>query len=1011
MINNFNIYDASAGSGKTFNLATNYIVTAMIHGFKTTLAVTFTNAAAKEMKDRIIEVLQNISEDKQNRETLGYKSNIIRLYNQKTNETLSDIQIKAKCYNLLRDILHHYSFFYVTTIDSFFQTVLKNLTKELGIQGNYILTLDAKKYDKSAINQLVTISEQKENENTLIEQWLTNFFEKESLDGKSWNIEKVLNSFVAKAFKSDTVNEALQSGTMESLSINNLDALRMELGKEIKLFENTLQQKRDKFISRCKEIGLDEKDFKDGRKNGVYNYILKMPEEITTIEELENRKCLEIVQEEYYNIINYLKNNYNGYLLNRIYYDNIYQLGVLNNISNIKSELLKQDNVFVLDNTASLLQKLNEGDVPFVFEKISQRIENIFIDEFQDTNRASYSNLRKLMDECLHNGGTSSIFGDIKQSIYRFNGGDFRIMHDLTQQNPQSIIHLSENFRSLGNIVQFNNEFFKPIYDACGIDFYCQQIMRSENLGIVRLQFAEKKQEDAIFGYIVREIDYYHKEKGYALNDIAVLFRSNDKLIDTATKLKRITSFDYNPVSDIAFKFSSSLAVNKIIETLKYILNNQKHISKEVITYSTGKDRDANIEKSLLELTKSYKKEKSLLELVIKIANILNISDDAVFLPAFYDTIKNYTKTNIGNLAEFIDYWDETLKDKSVDMANVQGGVRLTSIHKSKGLAYRVVIVPYCDNSFYKSDNIWVKSNDQNSKLPFFMTRSSNLENTSYKNVFESERNAQYTDTINLLYVAFTRSRDNLSVISTLPSETALKKETAALNTLLYRYVTEQNPQSFAVKSDNLFLYHNCESTNYQAVAPKPANDNEIMVNEILFSQSEIAFSTSNEEDLSEFFDMSYKELSKTEKGTIYHSFVSNLITENDIDNIILHAENSQVATHDLKNILQAMILCAKDRHWYDNTYKVLNERAIISFDGSQELHIKRPDRIMFSNDEVIVVDYKFATEKESHHQQVSNYMSLLSRMNIFANKTITGYLFYIDTEKDVKCNIIPCKM
>ncbi|MBR1626556.1 MAG: UvrD-helicase domain-containing protein [Bacteroidales bacterium] len=1026
------IYDASAGSGKTFNLASNYIATAMKSGFESILAITFTNAATKEMKDRIIDVLQNIAENRNDKETSGYKENIIRLYSDISEDDWQNMNdedkqtiirhngpvIEQRSSEILKRILHRYSFFNISTIDSFFQLVLKNLTKELGVTGNYMLALDSRKYDEQAVKILVQSAGYDETTEYSVLNWLTNYFIEIQEEGKSWNIERALNDFVTEAFKSDEVSKVLQGERSELLSIENLENLRKRLTKDIKQFKNTLKEKRDTFLNRCEQLNLQEKDFKDGRKNGVYGYIKNICEKIITGEELEERKCLDEVYPECCDVIKFLKENCNEYFLKKIYIDNIYQLGVLSNIAKIKSELLKKDNTFVLSDTASLLNKLNDGDVPFVFEKISQRIEHILIDEFQDTNQSSFNNLSKLMDECLQTGGSASIFGDIKQSIYRFGGGDMRIMQELTRNNPESVVPLKKNFRSLGNIVRFNNDLFRFVYESIGIEFIPQEVRREDNTGIVRLNFLKK--DDDVFECIKKEIDYYHIEKGYDLSDIALLFRNNDKLIETANKLKNCKEFDYNPISDIAFKFSSSPAVTKIIEALKYIDNSQRKISKEIIS-SPLKDNKGNEKQSMKEsailqaidnLAITYKREKSLLEVVMKIADILRIEDDAVFLPAFYDTIKDYTKTRGGNLQEFLIYWEETLQNKSVDMSGVKAGVKLTSIHKSKGLAYKVAIVPYCNNKYYKNDKIWIKTEDGETSLPVFSTTPSRLEHTRYNALTAEEKYAQMTDTINLLYVAFTRSKDNLSVISSLPSTNALKEETNALHTLLYKYVkyaTQKNPKDFVLKDGNLFVYRDCDIVPVPNSKQNSLSAEDITIDKITLSDNNVTFSVADKDELDEYFSQSYRELTQMQRGTKYHSFVSALITEDDIDSIILSAERSEENTTGIKNILQYIVNRTKELHWYDGTYHILNERAIVSFDETNELIIRRPDRVMYNDDEVIVVDYKFGKRDEKYKKQVGKYIELIKRMNYFKNKTFKGFIFYINTENLTESIIDNC--
>ena len=996
----FKIYNASAGSGKTFNLASNYIFTAVVSGFENILAVTFTNAAAKEMKDRIIDVLRNISQGKKDSETVGYINNLKTQF-AKHSINISDALLQQKSQELLTRILHNYSFFNISTIDSFFQLVLKNLTKELGVVGNYMLSLNAQKYDELAVKTLVTSLKEDDEQGNKIFEWLANYFDKIHEDHKTWNIEKTLNAFVKNAFGSDDVSTILQNNA-EDFSLEQLDKLRKSLVKSIVEFEKILRLKREKFLKSCESFGLKEADFKEGRKGGVYKYIKQLPQKIE-IEEIKNRHTCEEVYNETNDIIEYIEKNYDAYRLNKIYYANIYPLGVLKYISDIKSDILKQDNIFVLNDTASFLDKLNEGDVPFVFEKISQRVDNIFIDEFQDTNRASFRNLEKLMNECVSSGGKSDIFGDIKQSIYRFNGGDYTIMQGevdkIKQSDSKNVIELQDNFRSLGNVVEFNNNLFGNIYKEKGIDFQDQKVRREENKGIVRVQFAENR--DAVIDYITREIKYYN-DKGYDLNDIAILFRSNVDLVSVAKSLKDAEDFDYNPVSDVAFKFSSSLAVSKIIETLKYIDDKKRVISKEIINSS-----DENI-KRINALSSSYKTDKSLLELVMNIAVVLDINDDAVFLPAFYDNIKDYTKNTGGNLTDFLDYWDEALQERNVDMSGVKAGVHLTSIHKSKGLAYKVVIVPYCDSSFYKSSNIWVKSCEDDA-LPIFSAMSSSLEDTKYNDEFEKENHAQYMDTINLMYVAFTRSRDNLSVISTMPSEKAKSEDAKSLNTLLFNYVNNSENSKFVAREDNLYIYKNCEDTLKSSSKSDEGKNDEILIDKIEFSDNVVNFAKSNKDELEEYFNNSYQELSQKEIGTKYHTYISNLIKAEDKQNILLKAEQSKDDTVLLEEIIDKIIETTSERHWFDDTYSVLNERAIISFDEANELVVKRPDRIMYNDKNIIVVDYKFGKKQDKYKKQVHHYMNLLGNVRGFEDKEISGYLFYINIEQGVGVEIEKC--
>ena len=1016
------IYDASAGTGKTYQLTCNYIVTAILQtfgkntqisdediskinsGFRNILAVTFTNAAAKEMKDRIIEVLQNISENKQDPGTNGYRQDIISAYKTHTGIQLNDTQLQKMCTILLRQILHHYSFFSISTIDSFFQLVLKNLTKELGLPGNFTLELDAKKYEKQAVERLIakaTGDSANTEEQKKLHDWLIKLFEKNIEDGKSWNIEKNLTKFASDAFRNNTVLNKLSNNS--SLSINNLVQFETDLKKEIKDFEDEVKRLRDVFIHRCNGLNLKADDFK-GKSRSVYVDIDKKiltifhPNKVD-IGKIKTKDCLKEVEGERNALISYIEDNYSTYCTNKIYYNNIYQLGVLNIIAELKDEILRENNVFILDNTPILLSKLNEGDVPFVFEKISQYINSIFIDEFQDTNRSSFANLRLLMDECSQQGGNIFIFGDLKQSIYRFNGGDPSIMQVLIKKNPNSIVSLKDNFRSLQNIVEFNNELFGPMYKDMKIGFVDSKHQRKDAHGIVRYWQVTDKDKDE-YDYIKKEIDYYHDEKGYDYSDIVVLIRGNEKIVEIANKLKECKDKDYNPISDIAFKFSSSKCVCKIVEALKYINDKERNISKEIINISDGALSAIN------KLSYTYTKEKSLLEVVMKIAHILQIDDDTVFLPAFYDAVKAYTSNTNGTIEEFLDYWEETLKDKSVDMRGSKGGVRFSTIHKSKGLAYKVVIVP-CSSMIYSKGDVCVDPFRDDSALPFFYASLSEMEKSTFWEYAVGEKDNQYLEAINLLYVAFTRSRDCLSIIVKKPADSTLNADAKNVGTLLCQRMSWiTNMQNHL--DEDLFVYKDKEDCPKQENNKDTNDSNRIEIDKIDFNDNSITFSTAKEEDLEEFFVDSYDELSIREQGIKYHAFVSKLNTEKDIPNI-LQANTNKEDNAIIENILQGIISKTQDLHWYDNTYKLMNERAIISFDEDNELVVKRPDRVMYNDNEVIVVDYKFGQAKEEYKNQVKGYIDLISQMTEFGDKKFKGYIFYINAQNPKESRVEQC--
>lgn len=1004
MNNGVIIYNASAGTGKTFNLVANYIAMAIKNGnfrdFECILAITFTNAATKEMKDRIIDVLSNIDNDNNKAYLEAIKQNYYSLYNQK----ITDNEIIERSKNLLSSIIHNYSFFNISTIDSFFQVVLKNIAKELSIDGGFNLVLDDTKYIDNAVKDIM------DNEDNRL--WLNKFFLQRQQEGKSWNLQKELGKFAKDALKNDTIKSILYNEEKSKLlNKENLKQVAHQLKAKSTWFENEINKRKKEFFDTCLKFHLTEDKFYGGKTQGVYRKISTIPNKLSAdllkrcIDRYNNGKdflssgnCPQEITKTIFAINDLLENHYSKYFIYQLYLRCIYQLGLIKEIYDRRNELRKEDGAFLLSDTSDVLKKLNQGDVPFVFEKISQRVDNIMVDEFQDTNSSANENLNKLMQEAMDNGGKAYIFGDLKQSIYRWNGGDWSIMQEYLEDKSNKEITLNTNRRSFGNIISFTNEIFSSLYSYLGINFMPQNSDKKPNEGLIRVKFTE--QSDEMFDLLKKEIDYYHDELKYNYSDILVLFRSNSDLINCAERLKDCAE-EYNPISDKAFKYSSSVAVCRIISALRYLDNKTLNIKKEIIYL------DDQTLAGIDELSNNYKKEKSLLELVLSLAFILKIDDDAVFLPAFYDELREYTKQRRGNIEEFLIYWDEQLADKSLDTSNISEGLPVMSIHKSKGLERKVVIVPYCNWKLYKSEQMWIENRDENIQLPLFTAGSSALKDTIYSDIYEEEKKSQYIDNINMLYVALTRAKENLSIISYYKQPKNKTSEISDVGSILYSHVTIENKNNFSDKGDCLFIYKNAEAVSVNENESQQKKDNsEIKIKKISLNNNKIDFAVGKEEDIEDYFLDNYGEITKRERGTILHSYISRIKNYEDLNKILTLIEKEDEDSDKIKNIFLNMFDQSAKYHWFDNTYKILNEQNILCFNSISGIEERRPDRIMYNNEEVIVVDYKFGKQKNEYIEQVKEYIELLKQMKQFENKAFKGYLWYINTDKQEENHI-----
>lgn len=1012
------VYSASAGSGKTFSLVVEYVCMLIDYlqkgrplGFRSILAVTFTNASTKEMKDRIIDVLISLS-DKKECENSQYLQPIKDKYKDKYKTDLSSEEISDYSNRALHEIIHNYTFFNIYTIDAFFQLILKNMAKELGMPSDFSIILNEEDYNTKAVRNIIaqTINDKE------LSNWLYHFFIKKQDNNESWNFEKDLND----ALKSINNVEQIKSLENDIYKFNNLLNKARTLNKEINEIKRQAQQYLKKFQDVLKKHNIISTDFNgvgNKRTSGVYPKITKQilefkePDLISKeVDKFNNDKkdylqkgqttpkdLADLISE----IDDFLQRNTIRYRSLQLFYKSIYSMGVMKILYEEKLDLQKQDGVFFLSNTKDVLSKLNLKDsdtISFIYEKVGAYLERIMIDEFQDTNVLSWQIFKPLVRECLSaQNGKTFIFGDIKQSIYRWNGGDWRLLNDLSNDKNNQVINLTKNYRTFGNIVDFNNNLFSYIYTGR----YQNQEVRDDykDKGSVEIKFINKKQEDML-QKTIEEVDYY-LSLGYKTGDIAILCRNGKKLSELAKKMKELDNtnqgeYKYNPVSDSAFLLGASDAVNLIISALTFLYSEEETVAKEhLLSYQPSIIEDINT------LRNSNYKLISLFDIVLTLSEKLQL-EDTVFLPAFYDAVKNFATERQGGVKEFLDYWETTLKENKVELSFGENSLRLTTIHKSKGLEYNIVILPYFDWALSKTnDFIWVDNNKNKIiDIPTLRSRISDLKDTEFDGIYQDEIAMQVAESYNLLYVACTRAKKHLSIIAT---HSQKPKEEKNVGDLLYNYL-KQNEESFSSTQER-YVYKNVEPVFYEnnnQIATTLENLPKQETKTIWFSHNAVVFSSPS---LSEVY---FREASSNETeskrlfGTNMHNIISMLESRDDIEKYSVFFAKRYEDWEDISKILLAMFDYSKDKFWFEKKYKVLNEKSIILKDKDSKTITKRPDRIMIGQNMVDIVDYKFTQKDKILHEkyidQIKEYKQLLEQMG-YTN--VNAFLWYIDTENN----------
>ena len=1047
------VYKASAGSGKTFTLAVEYIKLLILnpYAYRQILAVTFTNKATAEMKERILSQLYGIHTG--DRDSAAYLNRI----KEETGKTAEEVREAAG--TALSYMLHDYSRFRVETIDSFFQSVMRNLARELELSPNLNIELDSGEVLSNAVDSMI----EKLGPTSPVLAWLLDYINERIADDKRWNVSDEIKSFGKNIFdevyieKGGPLREKLRQPQTVQLYRRELQTLAAVILEQMQGFH-------DQFVGVLEANGLTPDELKGGAKGiGSYfrklyrgelsdevrnttvencldseeNWAAKTSKKRTAIVELakDNLKELLKTAEEHRN-----KNNrlYNTCQLSLQYLNNVQLLAHIDE----EVRLLNQEsNRFLLSDTNALLHQLvKDGDSSFVFEKIGANIRNVMIDEFQDTSRMQWDNFKLLLLEGLSQGADSLIVGDVKQSIYRWRNGDWGILNGLNKSIghfPVTVKTLTTNRRSEANIIHFNNLFFTAATkylngkhkEEVGTDCVAlekayadvaQESPREEERGYVKVDFldSDKEQdyEQETLMSMGQEVERL-LASGVRLNDIAILVRKNKRIPAIADYFDKV--LHYKIVSDEAFQLSASKAICMLMDALRYLSDENNLIARAQLAIAYQNDilqqsedwntlmlrpAETYLPAELLERKEELKLMPlyELLEELFSIFQLKRITDQDAYLFAFFDAVTDYLQNNSSELDAFIRYWEEKLNSKTIPSGEVEG-IRIFSIHKSKGLEFHTVLLPFCDWKLESERNdhrVWCEPTESPFNTLDLLPISYNklMKESLYKNDYLQERLQLWVDNLNILYVALTRAGKNLLIWSK-------REQTGTMSELLANVLPIVALRQKVEMTENTYEYgavcaseeeRTKQSTNKLVQKPqKLPVQMESMRHDIEFRQS------NRSADFIQGIDEEESDSRFINRGRMLHTLFSAIETQDDIDSAIdrlvfegvIREEEKEEIIHE---VVEKAFSMPEVQTWYSGDWTLFNECAII-YKENGKLQTRRPDRVMMKNGEVVVVDFKFGKENRKYNKQVKEYMKLLSDMGY---TSITGYLWYVDEER-----------
>lgn len=1024
----YKIYSASAGSGKTYILAKEYLKiilsSSAAKSYGQILAITFTNKAVNEMKQRILDNLYDFSTTMEGDEA----SDLFLDVAKELQFTSQELQRKAKTTH--KSILHNYAFFDISTIDKFTHRLIRTFAKDLKIPQNFEVVLDTEVLLAEAVERLINRAG---TDRQLTATLLDFTFEKID-DDKSWDISIDLNKVGKMLFNENNI-APLKS--FKNKGILDFLELKKTIQKNIKVIEGNAQSTAARILDTIEANGLEFGNFK---ASYFPKFILKVAGgEFSTdysagwkqnfeTEALYAKSC----KSEIKSILDGLHPQFSvdfelikKYVFERAFYKNVYSnivpLTVLNEIQKeIQAICVERDQLTLASFNSIISNEIKNQPAPFIYERLGEKYRHYFVDEFQDTSELQWDNLVPLIGNALESldeygeMGSLLLVGDAKQAIYRWRGGKAEQFIDLANKTTRPYViepvtaELPKNYRSYSQIINFNNDFFKVSSDLLHNQVYEQLYVSGNNQevntkegGFVELSFIpnEKEEDDhALYSAKVLEtIQDLVDEKEYSYRDICILVRSNNHSYVLADFL---TKQEIPIISSESLLLKSSDKVNFLVNLLKYSTQPKDLDTAYELLYFLARNEEnkhdfiqCHLRSLAALLLANYGfvvdklKQSSVydgLERAIHQFKLVESSD--AYLTSLMDEVLDVEQKDGVGVQTFLSFWERKKDKLSLKAPDNINAVQIMTVHKSKGLEFPIVIFPFANSLIYNTDQkIWLPVAPEKFNGFSEMLVSKKQEMEEYGAVaaqlFTEEHCKMELDAFNVLYVALTRAVKGLYIISKNEINSKGEPNMNRYSGLFVHYLK------------NIGIY-NPEQLTYgfglleKAIAGKEKE----VVNHIAYqystkdrpsfkilTRSGMLWESSREEAL--------------EKGNLIHLLLGHIETAKDIDKaialLIRDGDLSMADSVEVKEKLMKVIGHPQLAKYYQEGNIVKNEKDIITKDGL----LLRPDRVVIQHKQATIIDYKTGTENKKYHEQLNTYAYALEAMNYTVADKIIVYI------------------
>ena len=1036
------VYKSSAGSGKTHTLVLEYLlITLQDPGkYRRVLAITFTNKAAGEMKERIISTLRELSGGETDNEMARSITGRLKFTPE---------QLISRAAVLLSNIIHHYEDFGISTIDSFVHRIIRTFTNDVKLPYGFEVVID----DDDIIPDIIEDLYDKLGEESALTKIMIEFVLSLTDDEKSYNPESMLVDFIKKQTREEGFEEIKK---LEKLSLERFLTIITSIGNKLNTLKKEINTAAAEAMMLLKSNGLEPAAFFQGNR-GLPSYFKKNLNKINaktlipasyaqrTISDDKwyggkttpaDKAAIEAIKERLINYFNIIEQKGRNFLLLKIIYDKLYAVALTREIRRLFDEFTVRTNkVHISDFNKKISDSIAGQPAPFIYERLGNHYDHFLIDEFQDTSLLQWYNLLPLIENSLASGNFNMLVGDAKQAIYRFRGGEVELFTGLPllygkpdlpyKAEREKLLKesfkekiLDTNYRSYKEIVEFNNRFFNVITNT--EDHLIKNIYNNHRQkispgkksgGYVSIQLIDHentgdyktKRLDAILHYVNNL-----KEKGFAYSDICILTRNKSETTEDASWL---LSNNIPVISSESLLLTGSpevrattaliksllepenpVALAELLENLVIIKNQQQKFEELSLLFCRQKNNGlkAMLQWAGIDMPVELLKQKPVYQLAETLYNYLNPENKPnIRFQYFLDFIIEKEAVFENRPDVFLELWEQKKEKLYIIMPDGEDAVRLMTIHKAKGLKFQAVIVDFQDrlnrntkNEFWTDINLPEFPDLTTTLLPI---QKEKLTAIGYQEVYQHEQTKTRLDFLNLVYVAFTRPVEALFILAEAPKKGNKEIFSKTINSFL-KETGDYNENTLHYQYGTLAKYDK---------AGKPSG-NHLPLTKWTTNGGDFPVKTAPAEEI--YWEMAGTGSHRV-KGKLIHEILSHIKTVKDIDKTLnLYASNGVIDDtefNDLKQETEIVVNHPLLKDFFSEKANIKTETEIILPGGD----LIRPDRVVLMDNTITVIDYKTGEKENKHLQQIKNYKDAFSEEGY---DKVNGLLVYLGNNMEI---------